>query len=111
MALYERIIGRDDVGLIVPNRIVPEVLAAVVSEFARDVISPAEARALLVALRCPLDSQEEGEVATLLATITGQPSALARLARYLEIRDVLFLARLQAPGDARPREGKTRLGG
>ena len=106
--LYDRIIGRDDSGRVVADRIAPEILAAVMSEYARDVVDAAQARAILEALRCPLSDDEVAEAATLLGTITG--TAQAKLARYLEIRDVLFLARLQAPGYARPADVKARLG-
>lgn len=106
--LYDRIIGRDDFGHVVPNRIAPEVLSAVASEYARDILTLADARAALEALGAPLDTDEEAEAATLLGTVTG--TAIAKLTRYLEIRDVLFLARLQAPGYCRPSEVKARLG-
>lgn len=106
--LYDRIIGRDDQGQVVADRIAPEVLASVVSEFARDALDAEGAKAVLAALGCALSDSEVAEAGALLATVTG--TAIGKLSRYLEIRDVLFLARLQAPGYSRPGEVKARLG-
>jgi len=108
MALYDRIIGRDEQGRRVLDRIVPEVFATVVAEYARGKLNAGQALALMEALKMELDQAEVAEVTTLLATVTGTPEQ--RLARYIEIRDVLSLARLQAPGYCRPSEVRTRLG-
>lgn len=110
MALYDRIIGKDDEGQRVENRINPEVIATVMSEFARDAINAAAARDICEAMGMVFDNDEEEELIDLLATVTNQPTNTAKLARYLEIRDVLFLARLQAPGYQRPSSVKARLG-
>jgi hypothetical protein len=105
---YARIIGRDDDGSRVPHRISPEVFAACLSEFARDALTGQQAQEIMRAMGMYLDDSEVAEAQALLATFTGTPQA--KLSRYLEVRDVLFLARLQAPGYARPAEVKARLG-
>lgn len=110
MGLYDRIVGRDDAGNIVPNRIAPEVFAATMSEFARGQINGSQARALLEALGCPFNDGEAQEAQTLLGTIHNLSTPEAKIARYLEIRDVLFLARLRAPGYNGPSNVRTRLG-
>ena len=114
MGLYERIIGRDDDGLPVEDRIVPEVLAACISEQARELLDADGVRELLAALAgafaTVLTDDEFTEFQTLLATIDAEPSAALKLSRYLEIRDVLFLARIQAAGYSLPSEVRTRLG-
>ena len=106
--LYERIIGRDDSGRVVENRIVPETFAACLSEYARGILTSPQALAVMDSLGMPLDAGEQTEAQTLLATVTG--TSAQKLARNAEIRDVLFLARLQALGYSRPSEVKTRLG-
>lgn len=110
MALYDRIIGRNDEGRTVPNRINPEVIASVIAEFSRDAINAATARDICSALGMTFSDDEEEELVDLFQTISTLPSATAKLARYLEIRDVLFLARLQAVGYSRPSDVKARLG-
>lgn len=108
MGLYERIVGKDDDGNIVSDRISPEVFTSVMSEFARDQLTGQRALAVLEELRAPLNSLEVDEAQSLLATVTGTPQQ--KVNRYLEIRDVLFLARLQAPGYSSPSLVRARLG-
>jgi hypothetical protein len=110
MALYARIIGRDDEGRVVPHRINPEVITTVMAEFARDAINAALARDICEAMGMTFSDSEEEELIDLLQTISSKPSPEAKLARYLEVRDVLFLARLMAPGYSRPVNVKARLG-
>lgn len=110
MALYARIIGRDDEGHRVDNRINPEVLASVISEFGRDALNASGARAVFTGMGITFTNDEEDEIADLFLTISNLPSPTAKLARIIEIRDVLFLARLQASGYSRPANVRARLG-
>lgn len=110
MALYDRIIGRDDEGRVVQDRINPEVLAAVMYEFGTDVLSASQARSVFSGFGYHFSDDEEDEIADLYQTIAQQATPIAKHARLEEIKVVLFLARLQAVGYSRPTYVKARLG-
>lgn len=114
MALYERLMGVDDLGNTVPGKIPIHQFQAVMAERARGRLATnAAARDVINALltargSAPLDAGEEQEAVALLNTITG--TATAKLARAKEIDDVLLLAERGALGYSTPTLVKTRLG-
>lgn len=114
MALYDRLIGRDDSGVPVEGKIPVHQFQAVMGERARGVLATnAVARdvinGLLVARgKPPLSAAEETEAVTLLNTISG--TTTAKLARAKLIDDVLLLAEMGALGYSTPSQVKTRLG-
>lgn len=111
MALYARLLGRDDTGASTGAGKIPvHQFCNLLGEFARGKITGAQANAAIVEMTgVALDAGEQTEATTLLATITG--AATAKLARAMEINDVLTLAEnsLQQIYPT-PAATKTRLG-
>lgn len=104
MALYERLLGGDDVA-----KIPVHAFQATLAEFARGVITGAQAQAIINAVSgAPLSPEDVTEAQALLATITG--STTAKLARAALIDHVLLLADIRAPGYDTPQALRTRLG-
>lgn len=90
MALIERLMGLGGEDPTQAKLPVHQFIA-VMNEFARGVITGAEAQAAVDALSgAPLDAAGVAEAQALVATITG--SATAKLARVVLINDVLLLA-------------------
>jgi hypothetical protein len=82
---------------------------ATLAEFGRNVISGAQAQAIIEFLSgSPLDAAGVTEAQTLLGTVTG--SATARLARVAEIDHVLMLAESRVSGYDTAELVKARLG-
>lgn len=108
MALYDRLLGYDDAGATVDNKIRIHQFVSLMAEFGRGRITGPQAQAAVTQISgAPLDAGEVTETQALLATITG--SAVAKLARAKEIDDVLILAERKA-FYATPSSVKTRLG-
>ena len=110
MALYDRLIGQNDLGQPVAEKISVHAFNAVLGERARGgLATDAAARTAVNSFINPaLSVGEETEPLTLLATIAG--SAIAKLARAKEIEDVLVLGEHQATGYTTPTLVKVRLG-
>lgn len=110
MGLYERLLGRDDAGVSVNNRIPVHGFQAVVAEFGRGRLTGAQAQTVVAELSgAALTPAEVTEANTLLATVSG--SLTAKLARAKEIDDVLLLADGgEVTGYKLPSQIKTRLG-
>lgn len=110
MALYERLLGRNDAGERVDGKIRLHGFNAVMGEVARGRLTGAQANAAidLLSKAGPLDASERTEAQTLVASIAG--SATAKLARAKEIEDVLMLAEAGVVQYDTPTEVKTRLG-
>lgn len=110
MGLYDRLLGRDDLGARVQGKIAIHSFQALMAEVARGRLTGAQARDLIpsIAKGVPLTASEASEASTLLGTISG--SGTARLARAKEIDDVLLLGERGATGYSTPTEVKTRLG-
>lgn len=111
MALYERLLRRDDSGgRVSVSKIPTHAFQAVMGERARGALATnvAARDCLNSFISEPLTASEEQEALTLLNTITG--SGTAKLARAKEIDDVLMLAEAKAIGYITPSQVKTRLG-
>lgn len=114
MGLYDRLIGRDDLGSTVAGKIPIHQFQAVMAERARNQLTTnAAARDVINGLLTsrggePLTPAEEAEAVTLLNTISG--TATAKLARAREIDDVLLLGERGALGYVTPSQIKARLG-
>jgi hypothetical protein len=104
MGLYERLIGLDG-----STKLPLHAFQAVMAEFGRGRLTGAQAQNVINAISGePLSPDEIAETQTLIATVTG--TAMAKLARVVEIDHVLLLAEHRAPGYATPQELRTRLG-
>jgi len=107
MPLYERLMGLDE-----PTngpRIPIHYFTATMGEFARGVITGAQAQTIIeAASSAPLSAADVTEAQALLATISG--SATNKLARAKLIEDVLLLSELKPPGYDTPALIRTRLG-
>lgn len=110
MALYDRLLGRDEAGAPVSGKIPVHQFQAVMAERARGVLaSNAAARDVINGMLAdPLSASEEQEAVALLNTISG--AVTAKLARAKEIDDVLLLGERGASGYALPSQVKARLG-
>ena len=110
MALYERLLKRDDAGNSVSGGIPIHGFQAVMGERARGTLTTniAARDCLNSFISPPLTPSEETEAITLLNTISG--STTAKLARAKEIDDVLMLGEHAAAGYSTPSAIKTRLG-
>jgi hypothetical protein len=119
MALYDRLLGRDDQGNEVANRISVHVFQAAAQLWVRGALTALQASDVIAANSgAPLDAGEQVEAQTLVATVTSiaitgsataQADARARRAlRMAEIDAVLLLEGL--PGFATPTEVKQKLG-
>ncbi len=105
MSLYGRIIGVEGDG----DKIPVHGFMATLAEYARGRLTGAQAQTIVNALSgSALSSSEVTEAQTLLATFTG--TATAKLARAVEVDNVLMLAEHHAPGYSTPAEVATRLG-
>lgn len=104
MGLYERLMGLDPVGPKLPVH----QFQATLAEFGRGRLTGPQAQAVIDTFSDPLTPAEVTEAQTLLATITG--SATAKLARCVEIDQVLMLSEVHAPGYDTPAAVRTRLG-
>lgn len=94
MGLYDRIFDADH-----PNRIPSHGFYATMAEFARGKLTGPQAQTVLASISgAPLEGDEITQAAALLATITSQPTATAKLARAGEIHDVLMLSEQRPPG-------------
>jgi glycyl-tRNA synthetase beta subunit len=116
MALYERLLGRDDNGVKVEGKIPIHQFQAVLAERARGMLTTnAAARDVINSIITnrggqPLSPAEETEAVTLLTTITSLANATAKLARAKEIDDVLMLGDFGPAGYVTPTQIKARLG-
>lgn len=110
MALYERLLGRNDAGQAIEGKIRLHGFNAVLAEFARGALTGAQANAAIDQLSKggPLTASERTEAQTLVNSIAG--SATAKLARAKEIDDVLILGEFAITQYDTPTEVKTRLG-
>lgn len=91
MALYERLLGRDDLGRDVKAKIPVHQFIAILAEHARGRLSGAQANALIDRISGePLSAAERTEAQALLATFTG--TGTQKLGRAKEVDDVLCLA-------------------
>lgn len=107
MALYERLMGWTDL----EDKLPVHQFTATLREFGRSRLTGAQAQAVVSAIGgAPLTAGEITEAQTLLATVTAAGNATARLARVVEIDDVLLLAERRAPGYDTPALIRTRLG-
>jgi hypothetical protein len=89
LALYDRLLGRDDAGNPVTSRIPVHLFSSLMGEVARGRVTNAQAlQAITDATGQALDAAGQTDAQTLLATITG--SATAKLLRAKEIDDVLI---------------------
>lgn len=114
MALYDRLLGRNDAGQPVLNRIPIHQFQSTIAEWARGRITGAQANAIITALSgAALDAGEVTEATTLVNTVpTGATTAnkADRALRLQEIDHVLLLADAQSPGYTTPALVKARLG-
>lgn len=109
MALYDRLIGYDDLGNLVEGKIPIHAFSSILAEFARGRLTGAQANAAVELVSgMPLNAAEQTEAQALLATITG--SATAKLARAKEVDDVLILGEHQVVEYNTPTEVRIRLG-
>lgn len=110
MALYDRLLGRDDAGGPVEGKIRLHGFNALLGEVARGRLTNAQARDAvpLLARGVPLTAAEGQEALTPLGTISG--SATAKLGRAKEIEDVLTLAEAGVTQYDTPAEVQARLG-
>lgn len=109
MALYARLLGRDDAGAGVGDGIPVHSFQAIMAEFARGRLTGAQAQAAITDVSgAPLMPSEVTEAQTLLATVTG--TVPQKLARAKEIDDVLLLGQGGAAGYNTPAAVATRLG-
>lgn len=110
MPLYDRLLGRNDAGVEVEDKIPVHAFQAVMAERARARLTTNNAArdCLNSMISAPLTAGEEAEAVTLLNTISG--TALVKIARAKEIDDVLMLAEHRALGYTTPTLVKTRLG-
>jgi hypothetical protein len=110
MPLYDRLIGFDDGGNPVDNRIPGHYFTAILGEFARGRLTGAQAQAAVTEVSgAALDPAGVTEAQSLLASVTG--TAVAKLARAKEIEDVVMMAqRGRVAGYRTPAEVKLRLG-
>lgn len=109
MALYDRLIGFNDAGDRVDNKIPLHQFASLLAEFGRGKLTGQQAQDAIVALTgAPLDAAGIAEATTLLQTIAG--TAVAKLARAVEIQDVLILGEGRIVQYDTPAEIKVRLG-
>jgi hypothetical protein len=108
LALYDRLLGRDDAGSPVAARIPIHLFSALMGEVARGKVTGAQAlQAITDATGTALDAAGQTDAQTLLATISG--SSTAKLLRAKEIDDVLISAENDVVYPT-PSLVKTRLG-
>lgn len=112
MSLYERLIGRDDLGNIVEGRIEVRFFGAMMGEVARGSITKPRAGAIIAEVTgVPLTPSEQTEALALLDSILNLGTAAAKLARAKEIDDILGLAVFGKVLEYdTPTELRTRLG-
>jgi hypothetical protein len=108
MALYDRLLGRDDSSIQVAGKIPLHAFTSLMGEFGRGRITGQQAQDAITQLTgIALDATGVTEAQTLLGTITG--TATAKLARAKEIEDVLLLGEHRVIYPT-PSLVKTRLG-
>jgi hypothetical protein len=108
VALYDRLmgLGGDDPA---QSKLSVHTFTATLGEFARGVISGAQAQAIIDAdTGAPLDPAGIAEAQALLATVTG--SATNKLMRAKRIEDALLLAERRVPGYDTVAAVKAKLG-
>jgi hypothetical protein len=114
MALYDRLLGKDDAGASVDNRVPVHAFQSVISEWARGRITGPQANAIIEHVSgAPLTVPEQTEAQALVASIpvgTTAANKADRAMRLFEIDQILLLADSAAPGYATPTEVKTKLG-
>jgi hypothetical protein len=115
MALYDRLIGRDDAGNPVANKIPIHVFQATVGCRRRgNIATDADAQAVILATSgATLLAAELTELQTLLATVplgNTTQNQLDRLRKLQEIDQILLLADARAPGFDTPTLVKGKLG-
>lgn len=121
MPLYDRLIGFDDAGNPVDNKIGVHAFQSTAAEWARGKLTQAQANAIVTAMTgVGLSASEQSEAQTLVNTvtsipITGSATAIAdgrarRALRVQEIDQVLLLADIRAPGYDTPTAVKAKLG-
>lgn len=112
MALYPRLLGRDDDGNQVGGRIEIRFFGALLGEVARGALTKAQANATIADVTGqPLAGDEITDAGAMLDSILAPPSAAGKLARAAEIGDVLVLAVIgRATGYYRPADVRARLG-
>jgi hypothetical protein len=115
MAPYDRLLGRDDAGNPVANKIPIHQFQAAVAEYSRAKLTGVQANSIITAVSGePLTPAEQTEVQTLVNTVisiavTGSTAAQGdgrsqRAMRLFEIDQVLLLADTGAPDRHRERE-------
>jgi hypothetical protein len=114
MALYDRILERDDSGNVVANKIPVHQLLAVIIEFKQGRLTADEASTIVNALTgAGLSTSERTELTTLVATIpSGSTTAniASRAHRLLEIEHILGLGDTRCPGYDTPTNIRSKLG-
>lgn len=93
MGLYDRLFEEG------PTRIPTHGFYATMAEVARWKITTQQASTIIAAISGgPLVGDEATQAVALVATITSKPTVLEKVARALEINDVLLLAEHRVPG-------------
>lgn len=114
MALYDRLLGRNDAGGAVDNKIPVHQFQALASEWQRGRLTGAQASAAIGVLSgAALTTAEQTEVQTLVNTVpTGQTTAnqAARALRLHEIDQILLLGDTLVAGYDTPTAIKAKLG-
>lgn len=123
MALFDRLIGRDENLGPVDNRIPAHLFISVCGEWARGKITGAQASSIIQAQTgAPLTAQEQIDAQSVISLVTsisvsGATAAQAmgtaqRAMKLAEIEQVLYMAdwRGGAPGYQRPSEVRAKLG-
>src|SRR5262245_50888951 len=110
MALYDRLLGRDDAGNPVPNKIPIHAFQATIAQWGRGSITGVQAQAIVTAVSgAPLDAGEQTEAQTLVNTVpTGTTTAnkADRALRLREVDEILLLADTLAPAYDTPAQVK-----
>jgi hypothetical protein len=114
MALYDRLLGRDDLGNPVSGKVPIHYFQAAVALWAKGKITGAQAQAIAEATSgLPFDSGEVTELQALVATVpTGSTTALKadRALRLQEIDQILLLVEVGMPPLDTPAKIKIALG-
>lgn len=114
MALYDRLLGRDDAGNPVANKIPVHQFQALAAEWQRGRITGAQASAAIQGLSgAALSAGEQTEAQTLVNTVpAGSTTAnqVARALRILEIDEIMLLADMLVAGYDTPTAIRAKLG-
>lgn len=114
MPLYDRLMGRDDAGNLVANKIPIHQFQAAAAEWARGRITGAQANTIIQTVSgAALDAGEQAEAQTLVNTVqpgTTTANKADRAMRWFEIDQILMLADSNVPGYDTPTAVKAKLG-